>query len=349
MYSYETGTPRLFDYVISDKPISSTPIGEIDGFINLIFNEQLTVSQVKQKSLEQEEAIIYGFYHNAKRIKDQLFEIEKTQKVIEENKDDKVAWRELQNVLIHHKNLLNHYIIDGHFNGEVTWIFKGQEKRIQNQKEFNKFISQVCLAVYINTPCFKNELVNRHKISASIHSAKKNYFKALLNNWGELDLGFSKDKFPPEKTIYLTLLKNNGIDVSSKKVDEIHIKTENNFIPLWKASIEFLESSKTAKRKISELSTILSKRPFKLKQGVIDFWLPSFLFITRNDYALFGEGGYIPVLNEEVLELLTKYPEKYELKTFSVEGIKLDIFNSYRLLLNQTTGKPSQMILLLKQ
>lgn len=339
MYSYETGTPRIFDYVISDKPISNVPAGEIDGFINLIFNEQLTSSQVKQKSLEQEEAIIYGFYHNAKKIKDQLFEIEKTQKVIEENKDDKVAWRELQNVLIHHKNLLNHYIIDGHYNGEVTWFFKGQENNIHNPKEFNKLISHVCLAVYTNTPYFKNELVNRHKISASIHSAKKNYFKALSNNWGELDLGFSKDKFPPEKTIYLTLLKNNGIDVSSKKVDEIHIKTENSFIPLWNASIEFLESSKTAKRKISELSTILSKRPFKLKQGLIDFWIPSFLFITRNDYALFGEGGYIPVLNEEVLELLTKYPEKYELKTFSVEGIKLDIFNSYRLLLNQTTGE----------
>ncbi|RYU96933.1 hypothetical protein [Emticicia agri] len=337
MYSYENGTPRLFDYSISDKPINNIPLGEVDGFINLIFNENTTLSEVKQKSLLQEEAIIYGFYHTAKRIKEQLFEIEKTQKVIEENKDDKVAWRELQNVLLHHKNLLNHYIIDGHYNGEVTWIFKGQEKNIQNQKEFNKLISQACLTVYTDTPLFKNELVNRHKISASIHSAKKNYFKALINNWGESDLGFSKDKFPPEKTIYLTLLKNNGIDTSSKRVDEITIKTENNFLPLWKCSIDFLESSKISKRKISELSAILNKRPFKLKQGLIDFWIPSFLFITRTEYALFGENGYIPILNEEVLELITKYPDKYELKAFSVDGIKLDIFNSYRLLLNQTT------------
>ncbi|WP_259016567.1 hypothetical protein [Emticicia fluvialis] len=337
MYSYANGTPRIFDYNISDTPINIIPTGEIDGFINLIFNEKLTIFEVKQKSLLQEEAIIYGYYHNAKKIKEQLFEIEKTQKVIEENKEDKVAWRELQNVLLHHKNLLNHYIIDGHYNGEVTWVFKGHERKIKSQKELNKLVSYACLTVYTATPLFKNELVNRHKISASIHSAKKNYFKALVNNWSELDLGFSKDKFPPEKTIYLTLLKNNGIDTTLKRLDDVSINTENNFLPLWEYSIDFLETSKVSKRKISELSTNLGKRPFKIKQGLIDFWIPSFLFMTRTDYALFSENGYIPMLNEEVLELITKYPDKYELKAFSVDGIKLDIFNSYRILLNQTT------------
>ena len=59
------------------------------------------------------------------------------------------------------------------------------------------------------------------------------------------------------------------------------------------------------------------------------------MFIKRDDYALFGESGYIPYLTDEVLELIIKIPEKYEIKTFDIEGVKLDIFNSYRAFLNQ--------------
>jgi ribosomal protein S15P/S13E len=59
-----------------------------------------------------------------------LFEIEKIQKVIEENKDDKVAKRELENIVESQKRLLNHYITDSIYSGskEVKWYFNGDEK-----------------------------------------------------------------------------------------------------------------------------------------------------------------------------------------------------------------------------
>jgi hypothetical protein len=47
--------------------------------------------------------------------------------------------------------------------------------------------------------------------------------------------------------------------------------------------------------------------------------------------------GYIPNLSEENLELIAKYPEKYSIKTLILKGLKLDIFNSYRTFLNQST------------
>jgi hypothetical protein len=51
----------------------------------------------------------------------------------------------------------------------------------------------------------------------------------------------------------------------------------------------------------------------------------------------FNDESYIPNLSEENLELIAKYPEKYSIKTFDIEGVKLDIFNSYRTFLNQST------------
>lgn len=339
-YSFSTGTPRYFEFVISDYPILKTPEGEIDGFVNLVFNGKLKESDIQNKSMLQSEAVIYCFFKNSTEIKNLLFEIEKIQKVLEENKEDKVAKRELENIVESQIRLLNHFITDSIYSGskEVKWYFKGEEKRILDKKDFNKLLSQVCSIVYYATPEFKNELVNKHKISSSIHSAKRNYFKALANNWDKENLGFDDSKFPPEKTIYLSLLKENGISpIRENSLDIISIDGNSSFNKLWVASENFLESAKSEQIKISELSEMLSKRPFKLKQGLIDFWIATFLFLKRDDFAIFNDESYIPNLSEENLELIAKYPDKYSIKTFDVEGVKLDIFNSYRTFLNIAT------------
>jgi hypothetical protein len=339
-YSFSTGTPRYFEFVISDYPIQKIPEGEIDGFVNLIFNGKLKESDIQNKSKLQEEAVIYCFFKNSTEIKNLLFEIEKIQKVLEENKEDKVAKRELENIIESQIRLLNHFITDSIYSGskEVKWYFNGDEKKIANKKDFNKLLSQVCSIVYDATPAFKNELVNKHKISSSIHTAKRNYFKALANNWDKENLGFEDSKFPPEKTIYLSLLKENGISpIRENSMDVISIDKSSSFNRLWRASEDFLESAKSEQLKTSELSEMLSKRPFKLKQGLIDFWVPTFLFLKRDDFAIFNDESYIPNFSEENLELIAKYPEKYSIKTFDIEGVKLDIFNSYRTFLNQST------------
>ncbi len=337
--SYEKGTPRFFEFEISEYPISKKPYGEIDGFINLVFNSKLKTVDIAEKSRLQKEAIVYCFFKNSDEIKTLLFEIEKIQRVIDENKDDKVAKRELDNIVESQIRLLNHYITESIYSNSnnVKWFFKGEEKKIEDKKDFNKLLSQVCSTIYHATPIFKNELVNKHKISASIHSAKRNYFKALANNWNLENLGFEEAKFPPEKTIYLSLIKENEINLGQTS-NEIPVLGKNSsFNKLWKVSTQFLENAKTEERNVFELIELLQERPFKLKQGFIDFWVPTFLFINRNDFALFNNNSYIPNLSDENLELLVKNPDKYTIKTFDIEGVKLDIFKSYRNFLNQST------------
>jgi ribosomal protein S15P/S13E len=339
-YSFTTGTPRHFEFIISEYPIQKIPTGEIDGFVNLVFNSKLKEGDIQNKSILQEEAIIYCFFKNSAEIKNLLFEIEKIQQVLEENKEDKVAKRELENIIESQIRLLNHFIIESIYSGstEVKWYFNGDEKTIADKKDFNKLLSQVCRLVYDATPAFKNELVNKHKISSSIHTAKRNYFRALANNWAKENLGFEDSKFPPERTIYLTLLKENGISPTRENsLDVISINKNSSFNRLWEASENFLSRAKSEQLKVSELAEMLSKRPFKLKQGLIDFWIPTFLFLKRDDFAIFNEDSYIPNLSEENLELIAKYPDRYYIKTFDIEGVKLDIFNSYRIFLNQST------------
>src|SRR5690606_17276900 len=138
--------------------------------------------------------------------------------------------------------------------------------------------------------------------------------------------------------IYLSLLKENGLSpIRENTFDAVTVNKKSSFNRLWRTSEEFLESAKTEKKRISEFVEILSKRPFKLKQGLIDFWIPTFLFLKRDDFAIFKVESYIPYLSEENLELIAKYPNDYSIKRFDIEGVKLDIFNSYRTFLNQST------------
>ena len=332
-YTYQTGTPRLFDFVITDDLQTDVPSGDVDGFIYLVFNEQLTLEDVQAHSARNAEslAVIYVHYANTSAIIDILYELQKLEQVKSDNADDRVAQDLLDENLEATRKTLNHFILGNLYanSRNVRWVWRGQIVEVCSARTFNHLLSQVCSTVYPDTPVFKNELVNKHKISPSIFTARKQYIKALVQDWDKPDLNFDKSKFPPEKTIYLTLLKANGISPSFGSRNPDH-PDPNRFHRLWEASEAFLASSKERKRSVAILSQRLSAPPFKLKQGFIDFWIPTYLFLKRDDYALFSDKGYVPQLSEETLDLVVKYPEEYEIKAFDIEGVKLDLLNSYR-------------------
>ncbi|WP_423147919.1 hypothetical protein [Rubrolithibacter danxiaensis] len=336
-FSYLNGTSRYFQYEISEHPRLIKPVGEIDGYIQLIFKEQPDESLLTELS-KNDCANVFVAYQNTKRIKTLLHDLEKTQKVLSENLHDRVARRELESIITHEKALLNHYILDNLYKGEgeVLWYWNGNTETVGSKKAFNKLLTKICKEVYKEAPVFRNELVNKHKISSAIHTAKRNYFKALANDWDKADLGIPAHKFPPEKMIFKSLLQDSGLaPYRDDQYQGIALQPTDNFYHLWRQSNEFLDSTKGARKPLTGLSEQLSAAPFKLKQGFLDFWIPSFLFLKRDDFALYVDGAFIPNISEETLELIAKKPKDFEIKAFDIDGVKLDIFNSYRIILDQ--------------
>ncbi|XWW48023.1 hypothetical protein JYG30_11525 [Fibrella sp. USSR17] len=347
-HSYISGTPRMFEYWISEWPISKNPTGDTDGFINLIFNETQTVDALREHALKHDKkAILFVFYQNTSSIRKQLFQIEKTQKVINRYGEDKIALRELEQDLVQEKEELTQLIFDGLYDSEaVTWLFGSKPPLIvSDARALNRELSQVCDEVYYAAPVFRNELVNRQKLSGQIGSAKRHYLQRLVNNWGEPNLGFDDNQFPPEKTIYLTLLQQNGLDPAytlqtaqdEEIFGEISVPESSSFWQLWEASKAFIDSAKQSRRSVAEWIEQLSEPPFKLKQGLIEFWVPTFLFIKRDDFAFFEDGVYIPELSSDILELMMKAPQNYAIKAFGVDAPRINLLNSYRHLFNQST------------
>lgn len=333
---FETGIPRYFKFRITDEPYSLAPNDEIDGIINLIISFETKLESLLKFSEEQEEAIIYGLFNNTQKISEILFEIDKIKYVLDKSVEDHVAQRELQNMLQFQQGELNREIMANLYSGSstITWVYGGKQYDVSSHSKFNRLLSEICDKVYFSAPIYKNELINRAKLSSAVVKARNNFYRHLVDHLHEENLGFSEAEFPPEKTIYLSLLKKTGIHHGQENT-ELQKPIEMTFAPLWNASENFLKSAVHTKKPISDLFEILLTRPFKLKQGFVEFWVPLFLFIRREDFALYSPEGFIPDLNGETMELVVKYPQRFQLKSFELKGVKLDLFNRYRNFVSQ--------------
>lgn len=335
---YQKGTPRFFDYKLFEEPTELVPKGDTDGYIELIFSTRKdALEEIKNFSADSEHALIFALFIDTDNIIDHLYNIKKynylTDKVIK--KEDLVAVKEIQKLKEYEENLLNKAISDNLFSykNRVVWIFKGEVQKVESHRDFNILLSSVCDEIYSETPVMNNELFNKHKLSGTITAARKSYLTYLIEHSTEENLGFPEDKFPPEKTIYFSLLKNTGLHQDGEFADA---PANEGFLSVWTACEEFLKSTENKARKISELIKILSTQPYKLKQGFLDFWIPTYLFIKRQDFALYdaSKGAFMPEVNMEFFDLLQKHPQDFEVKKFAVDGVKLGFFNQYRRFIN---------------
>lgn len=337
-YYYYSGTPRYFEYLLSESPLDLIPVGEVDGFIELIFStNENTTDEVRKFSANCEYARVFAVFNNTESFILHLHKIQIYDYIIQKtliDKTDHIALREINNLKSYEHNLLKKELKESLFsyNGHVVWFYKGEEKIIKNQRDFNSLLSYVCKDVYPLSPVISNELINRHKLSGSISAARIKYLQALIGESEKDDFGWDKEKCPPEKSIYYTLLKTTGLHKGGEFAEE---PTVDSIMPLWNACESFLRSTQDKSRKISELIKMLSEKPYKVKMGVLDFWIPTYLYMKRLDYSLFGSNGmYIPEVNMEFFDLLKKHPSDFSIKAYTEDGVKIKFYNQYRRFIN---------------
>lgn len=340
---YEKGTPRYFEYEVVNEPVIKTPKGDIDGIIELVFSTQTDIlHKVKTFSKDCDQAIVFAVFNNTEEIVDHLHNIKKYEYILEKvvkDKEDRVANREIEQMKAYEERMLNRAINESLFayKGRVSWFYHGRQQQIGSFKEFNVLLSSICNDVYCKAPMVNSELFNRHSLSTSISTAKKKYLTALIEHGDEQELGFPVDAFPPEKTIYLALLKETGLHDGNTWHDR---PTDKGFCQLWDACEDFLASTENKARNLSELTHLLSTAPFKMKQGFLDFWIPTYLYLRRQDYALYyipRDNIFVPDITKGFFELYQKNPNAFAVKKYSGDGVKMKFFKKYRQLVNLDT------------
>ena len=330
---FEVGTPRLFEFKFVDNLEIQEAHGEIDGHINLLFSNQLKKDAVVEFSNNASPNQIFVLFDNIDKIKNTLIEIDKIDYTINKYSSDKVAKRILNEEKQFRYRLLEALVSKALFanNKSVLWIWNGDEIDITSTKIFNRFLSKVSKISYPETPTYINEMVNKEYLSSPILTARKALLKRMIKYGEKENLGFDQKKYPPQKTIYLSLLKNTGIHRKESSIWGYYEPKENSFKSLWNKSIDFIKSSQNSSLSIDKFYEQLKGEEIKLKQGFLDFWIPIILIIKKEDYSLYHENGeYIPHLSHDVLDLIYKSPKKFKIKGLSDNGINSNYLNFYK-------------------
>lgn len=336
---FEKGTPRYFEFLLSEKPYYKQPKHPIDGYINLVFGRSKFI--VNTSSNKEDLPILYAFFNNHNDIKKQLFLIERTKYLISKIDGDQVALRELNELLESQADQLNNLIIGGLYssNENISWIYQGKQVSIFDSKSMNFQLSEICDDVYSKTPMFDNELVNRERVSPSVYKPRKSLLERLIHKSDQPDLGFEENEFPAEKTIYLSLLKNSGIHRIRNGLWSLGEPFEDSgLIELWNESENFFNSTKSGKKPVKDLFNALKNPPYGLKSGFIELWVPIYLIIKGDDYALYQEEAYIPELTFDVINLVYRNPKLFEVKAYHISDVKRSIFAQYRSMNNADTA-----------
>ena len=125
---------------------------------------------------------------------------------------------------------------------DCLWYHRGKPTRIASRRGLNEYLSTICDSVYHETPILRNELINRRKISSQAASARRKLIGGMLEfqHLEKLDL----KGYPPEMSIYLSLLFDTGIhrNVSGRwGFHPPNTDDKNRFSPTWSEIDRFLK------------------------------------------------------------------------------------------------------------
>lgn len=203
----------------------------------------------------------------------------------------------------------------------ARWIHNGALYGEETLSEIATFAAD---SIFSQTPKIHNELVNRNKLSGTAVSALKKLLEAMLDNDAEEGLGIQG--FPPEKSMYISCLKNTSIHTA--EAENGHHWHRNNLNPkltaLFEAAESLLKKKQGSEVKLSEISDIWTQAPYGLTKGVVPVFLLAFMKSMGDDIAFYerdlsGDFAFIAEPDEDYVHKLIKKPEDLAVKYVVLE------------------------------
>jgi hypothetical protein len=216
------------------------------------------------------------------------------------------------------------------------WFHKGLPIKPQNPRSFSELLSGICDQVYEAAPPIQNELVNRNSLSSAAAAARRNLIEAMITKSGEARLGIQGT--PPEMSMYVSLLQDTGIHRQEKRGLGFGAPTKSVMQPAWQAIVRFFDSCELSRRPVVELFSKLQHPPFGMKKGAIPVFFCAAALAHDTEIGLYEAGGFVPDLNVELFERLLSSPERFEIRRYSIAGVRRQVFNQFANLLEATGG-----------
>ncbi len=338
-----TGTLRYFDVEVLDgteKALERSVTeraSSADGRISYVLaSEAEDRPKLVRSALELTEGTgserrlrILAFPHPVSGLEEALKEVEAWAWVrdnVPELEGDPVARRELQARRLHAQQRLEEVAgrvigLRGHrFDPAASeWVQGGERHAPSSAREFLGWLSGLCDGVYRLAPVFRNELLNRNQLSSAAAAARNTLLQRMLSRGGERRLGI--EGTPPEASMYESLLAAGGFH-DQRRGDQEGWRfgaPEGAWGPIWKATEEFLDSTRSGRRPLTELYEAWKQPPFGLREGPLPVILCAVVLAHSDDVALYEDGVFVPEPRIESFERLLRSPEAFEIQRFVLD------------------------------
>jgi hypothetical protein len=233
------------------------------------------------------------------------------------------------------------------FNGrlQLAWFHQGGPISVSSRRNLIGLLSTLCDQLFDRAPEIHNELVNRHQLSSAAAGARMRLLECMFTAADQPDLGLPVDKSPPEKSIYLSVLKETGLhrvsEAGSWTLGEPTSQDPGNVRPAIQAIRKFLERHADERVAVSKLMAHLRQPPYGVRDGIIPILLAVVTVADRKDIAVYENGTFLRDVGKDAFLRLSKNPERFDIQFCRVDGHRAEIFQQLTGLLTNRAGSTS--------
>ena len=186
--------------------------------------------------------------------------------------------------------------------------------------------SAIADSVFSRCPVVHNELINRTKLSGTSNSALNKLMLAILSeDCEDASFGFSPERFPPEKGIYLSCLQKKGWHTPDAEIpiagNWLHVKKVKSLpedhrdaFVVWSDAVKRIKDSVELVT-VDQLYDFWMAPPYGLTLGVCKLWAMALFKSLERHLAFYDLDStknwmYIPELDEVLVEKIWRYPKE---------------------------------------
>jgi hypothetical protein len=193
--------------------------------------------------------------------------------------------------------------------------------------------------VFSKTPRILNELVNRRELSSAAAAGRRTLIEKMITQENVAKLGI--EGFPPEKSMYLSVLNDPGIHIEREEgwaFGPPKADADAGVQAVWEAIKTFFDSTEKSPRTVRELFDLLRAEPYGLRDGPVPILFCAALIANDSDVALYEDGSFVPQLSITVFERLMKLPEAYTVRRWRIGGVRAAVFRQLAEMLGKEAG-----------
>lgn len=279
-----------------------------------------------------------------------------------ELKDDRFAAEEVsRQVAIASKLLdtrLEEYVgfrrqASGEMESSITWYSSGKPiKSLNSGTALQNYLSDHFDHLFSDAPLVFNELINRQTISSAAAGARQQLFNRLLTQSDKTLLGLPEDKAPPEKSIYLSVLKASGVHAETDDGWQIQLPPEDNdplcLRPSLVAIIGMLEEQPDAKVRLDKIRDHLRQSPYGVRDGLIPLFFAIALKLFESEIAVYEDGVFQADIEENLLMRLGKRPETFEFQLCRIVGIRRELLVEFANIVESCEAAPATLLAIVR-